>query len=196
MFTDKDIESDLLNVDSCFFSSKHILDRLPVVFENSDDFIEWKHDLSKVLGIDPRDIIITGSACLGYSLNPNKNFKQFNEDSDIDIGIISFEFFSKAWSEIRTLQIYNLENRLRNSIINHKEKYIYYGTIAMDQLWAVISFGRKWNEDINSIKNKYKDKPIGKYPWKYRIYADNRSFRDYQIYSIEAARDKILEKEN
>lgn len=38
------------------------------------------------------DIAIDGSAKLGFSLNPTKNFRLFNKESDIDIIVISRKF--------------------------------------------------------------------------------------------------------
>ncbi len=65
-------------------------------FENYNDF---KLYISKRLGVHYNDIAIAGSAKLGFSVNPKKKFKLFNEESDIDVVIISQELFYLFWKE-------------------------------------------------------------------------------------------------
>ena len=88
-----------------------------------------------------RDIIITGSACVGYSLNPRKNFRKFRETSDIDVGIISNYYFDIAWHELRNQKYYKLDNNMKNALEEHKNRLIYWGTIATDKILPLLSFG-------------------------------------------------------
>lgn len=183
-----------MKVRSDIFVSRYIMDAVPFIFNDSFmEFIEWKHRIAEALKIDPRDIIITGSACLGVSLNPQKNFKKFDATSDIDIGIISPHYFDIAWHEIRNLDLTYLDRRGRTKINDHKNRLIFYGTIAMDQIWEKISFGMQWNDALTKIKLDYGDDAIGNREWHYRIYMDHKAFRDYQINSINKAKGQILE---
>ena len=194
-----EVRNELMSVESDIFVSRYIMDAVPFIFNDSFmEFIEWKHRIAKALKIDPRDIIITGSACLGVSLNPQKNFKKFDATSDIDIGIISPHYFGIAWHEIRNLDLTNLDTRSRTKINDHKNRLIFYGTIAMDQIWEKISFGIQWNNALTEIKLKYDDgdEGIGNREWHYRIYMDHKAFRDYQINSIKTAKEKMLESNN
>ena len=63
-------------------------------FEKYNDF---KIFISQKLGVHYNDIAIAGSAKVGFSLNPDKNYKEFNEKSDIDVIIISQPLFYKFW---------------------------------------------------------------------------------------------------
>ena len=189
-----EIRNELMKVRSDIFVSRYIMDAVPFIFNDSFmEFIEWKHRIAEALKIDPRDIIITGSACLGVSLNPQKNFKKFDATSDIDIGIISPHYFDIAWHEIRNLDLTYLDPRCRTKINDHKNRLIFYGTIAMDQIWEKISFGMQWNDALTEIKLDYGDDAIGNREWHYRIYMDHKAFRDYQINSINKAKGQILE---
>ena len=41
-----------------------------------------------------------------------KNFKKFNDKSDIDVGIISNYYFDIAWHELRNQKYYKLDNHI------------------------------------------------------------------------------------
>lgn len=60
---------------------------------------EFRLYVSKKLDVHYNDIAIAGSGKLGFSINPEKNFKKFDENSDIDIIIISQELFYSFWKE-------------------------------------------------------------------------------------------------
>lgn len=187
-------KDDLLKYSSSKFVTKYIMDSTPSIFlDNKELYLEWQHDLSDKLNVDPKDIIITGSSTLGFSLNPVKNFSEFNENSDIDIGIISNYYFNLAWSEIKNIKNYNqLSNRMQNSIDDHKSKYIYYGTIATDKIWTKLSFGPSWEQTMTTLRKKYSTTVIGDRVWNFRIYIDNDAFRTYQCLSVKKAGHKLL----
>ena len=60
---------------------------------------EFKKYISKRLNIHYNDIGIAGSAKLGISLNPKKDFKVFDKSSDIDIIIVSRKLFNEFWEQ-------------------------------------------------------------------------------------------------
>ena len=94
------VKQELESSTTSIFITKWILEHTPYVFEDYEtEYISWRHEIAEKLRIDARDIIITGSASLGFSLNPNKNFKSFDKKSDIDISIISHHYFDVAWHD-------------------------------------------------------------------------------------------------
>ena len=78
---------------------------IPFAFQNCPGTYEsirsW---ISTRLGVDPKEVNITGSAKLGQSLSPSKIGEPFNENSDLDLFIISNDLFRNlqndfnAWS--------------------------------------------------------------------------------------------------
>lgn len=184
------IKDDLITIPPDVFISKWIMEKIPNIFGGNDiKYYEWKHKMASRLQIDARDIIITGSACLGYSLNPKKNFKKFNQYSDIDVGIISNYYFDIAWHELRNQKYYKLNNNMKQSLEDHKNRLIYWGTIATDKILPILSVGKYWNEVINEMRS---DPPINDREINFRIYKDNKSFRDYQINSVRECQEIIL----
>jgi len=175
------------------FISKWIIDAIPFVCDSDYSMhTKWRHDLALRLKVDPNDIIMSGSASTGVSLSPHKLMKEFNKSSDIDIGIVSEHYFEIAWHELRRMDMTSskMNSVLRAAITEHRTRYIYWGTIATDKILPLLSFGQDWNKIMNDL-NEYKcfeDRIIN-----FRIYRDNKSFRDYLLQGITKCRDYLLE---
>jgi hypothetical protein len=80
---------------------KHIINKSPYVFlENPDR----EHELAKLIqeyfNVNYKDFIIIGSAQLGYSLSPVKNYRDFDAKSDIDLAIIDSKLFMDLKQEL------------------------------------------------------------------------------------------------
>lgn len=65
-------------------------------FEQYDKFKKY---VAQKLGVHYNNIGIAGSAKLGFSLNPKKNFRNFNDTSDVDIIIVSQRLFNEFWEQ-------------------------------------------------------------------------------------------------
>lgn len=65
-------------------------------FEQYDKFKKY---VAKKLDVHYNNIGIAGSAKLGFSLNPTKNFRNFNDTSDVDIIIVSQRLFNEFWEQ-------------------------------------------------------------------------------------------------
>ena len=167
--------------------------RIPFIFgEDVNKYIEWKHELSKIIEIDPDMILVTGSGAVGISLSPYKNFRPFSQDSDIDIAIISEYFFNESWHFLRSLgtQYHKYKPKEKQAIKDHVERLIYWGTVATDKILPILPFGKKWFEAINQIKEK---DPINGKELRFRIYKDFASLRAYQVNTLLQLRNEQLE---
>ena len=120
---------DLIDLPIPFLASKWVLERIPHVFcEDRVSYIKWKEELSKKINIDSSAIIFTGSAGCGFSLNPNKNYKKFDDDSDIDLALISSHYFDISWHSLRNLgtKYYSLTHIQKNSVIFQELVLLYF----------------------------------------------------------------------
>ncbi len=64
-----------------------------------DKYNSFKLYITDKLKVHYNDISIAGSAKLGFSINPQKKFSPFHQESDIDVIIISQTLFYKFWGE-------------------------------------------------------------------------------------------------
>lgn len=175
-------------------ASVWIIDRIPILFEKSvERYAVWRSALAKGLGVDPSSLIITGSSAFGISLNPYKNFKYFDESSDIDVAVISEHHFGLAWRSLRNLgsTIHGLSPAIKQSVRAHVECYIYWGTIATDRILPILPFGKEWGIALNEARNiePTKGRVINA-----RIYRDFDSLRAYQVNNLRTLRSQELEK--
>lgn len=187
------ILDDLKNLNPNKFLEYRLLETIPHVFSgNFPNYLYWKSKLSSSIKVDSKAILIIGSSCLGISINPNKNFKLFDETSDIDIAIISQYFFDVSWRHIRNIgsKYHSYNPVIQSSIKDHQDRLIYWGTIATDKILPILPFNTEWTNAVKIMKNiePTKDRVIN-----FRIYKDFESLRSYQINGLEKLRLKLQE---
>jgi hypothetical protein len=166
-----------------------LLERIPFIFSESwEAFREWRLRLSELIDVDPCDIFFTGSSAVGFSLNPNKGFRDFDDGSDIDLAVISPHHFDIAWRFIRAQRRSKIDQRLWDSILEHKSKYIYWGCIASDRILPYLPFGAAWLSalTIMAAEGITRDRTL-----RLRIYRDVASLRSYQASNIQSLKASI-----
>jgi hypothetical protein len=188
-----DAISDLKENSVSFFISKWLMDRkVPFIFNNDlRGYLIWKEKLSDAIEVDPCSIVFVGSSCTGISFNPRKDFHPFDEESDIDLAIISNYHFEIAWRFFRNLRskLFSYHPDVINSIIEHRLNYIYWGTIASDRLLWILPFADTW---ATALENQKKIPPIGNREIHARIYKDFEALRSYQTLYLSKLKEQLL----
>ena len=176
------------------FVSRFLFEPIPFAFSNDiDQWIAWKSNLAERLEVDPYDLVLTGSGAIGFSLNPAKNYRAFDDNSDIDVGVISAHHFEVAWRYLRQLRPswLTLPKEARSAIESHRKNYVFSGTIATDSILALLPFGQVWQEALDGMASVT---PTNGREVRLRIYKDFDALRAYQAYGIGRLRDDLLEK--
>jgi hypothetical protein len=165
-------------------ASTHLMDRVPFVFdEDWELYRAWKRKLSRLIEVDPLNIKIIGSAAIGFSLNPHKNFKAFTDESDIDVAVISEHHFAVSWRALRALKLPDVRNyKDREAIKEHRTNYIYWGTIATDRVLPYLPFVRPWTEALAAMAG---ESPTEERDIKIRLYRDYEALRSYHMSGLE-----------
>ena len=71
----------------------------PFVYEHDlEQYYALKERIAHQFNIHPHSVIMVGSAKLGFSIAPKKLWKPFDDESDIDIVIVSETAFIRYWS--------------------------------------------------------------------------------------------------
>jgi hypothetical protein len=141
-----------------------------------DDF---KRFMANNLNVHFNNIAIIGSAKTAFSLSPSKNFKEFDiENSDLDIVIVSDEYFKKFWKTYtlisRNNHIYNyqsLTSSIFRNFISVKERDNHYNN---DEL---INWQKKINDFKTNLQLIYKIFT----PINYRIYSSWEAVEEYHL---------------
>ena len=185
------LHAEILAREPKSFVSHHIFEQTPFAFGNDRaGWIEWKSVLADFIDVDPQDIVMTGSAAVGFSLSPHKDFKAFDTGSDFDCGVISSHYFDVAWRYLRQLRVswLQLPPKSREAINSHRKVHVFAGTIAADTMLNLLPFGQHWQAalDLMSSIDPTKGREV-----KLRIYKDYESLRYYQSNGLEKLRDQI-----
>lgn len=187
------LRDSIFRMDPSDFVSYYIFEPIPFIFEgNLSNWVQWKNKLAPKLGVDPYEIVLTGSAATGYSLSPSKKLRQFSGDSDIDVGIVSEYHFEIAWRFLRNMRSRwnELKPTQRENIRRHRENFIFSGTIAADRVLPELPFGKAWQ---NALDEMGRQSPTTDREVKLRIYKDYDALRNYHIDGILKLRIALID---
>jgi len=174
------------------FISKYMFDRCPHVFDNNrENFVSWKNELANNIEVDPASLTLIGSSSVGISLNPYKNYKLFDEKSDIDVAVISPYHFQTAWRYFRNNGSFRfkLSGKQRASWDEHVSGKIFWGTIATDSLLPIMPFGAKW---IAALSQASLSPLVGSRQVNIRLYNDYESLRSYQVSGTKRLQTQLI----
>lgn len=183
-------KDDLNKCSLDFIVSKWILERIPYIFkENRLDYLTVKSLISDNIKVDSCSIFFVGSCAVGFSLNPNKLFKPFDENSDIDIAVISHYFFDVAWRTIQDIDFSSISYPIQQIITEHRSRYIYWETIALDKIIGIMPFAKEWLETIESLKRlEY----LNNRNIAFRLYRNTEALKRYHINNLKTNQTRIL----
>ena len=192
-YTIEEIKKDISSLTNKDFYRKHILRSDNWYFEsvigsNKEEAIritdDFKLIVSQSLGISFNNISIVGSSKTGYSLTPssekkNKLFRRFNEESDIDIAIVSDKLFQTYWGLFR--DSYSEINKSHYSFIS---RGIYRGYINEKYLDLIDGCRKVWNARASQSKKLLRNDLYIKPEITYRLYRSWEDFEEYHLQSI------------
>lgn len=189
----RDIPAALQSLDPATFTSLHILDRVPAIFESREQYAGWRSFLGAELEVDPLCIVVVGSTAVGVSLSPreDKRFLPYHDESDVDVAVISPRHFDEAWRWLRALgPLDALKGRPDEADLLgwHRRSLVFDGTIATDRLLPYLPFGAAWQSALGHAARRA---PTLDRDVKARIYRDFESLRDYHRRNIESLRAQI-----
>src|SRR5712691_9978353 len=73
-------------------------DEVPYAFRSRPThYASLKQHVADGLGVTRDEVLVIGSAKIGFSLNPNSYFRAFSATSDIDVLIVDAQWFDTLW---------------------------------------------------------------------------------------------------
>jgi hypothetical protein len=80
---------------------EYVFSEQPFAFLGQPDALPTlRRHLSSRLALNENNIVIVGSAQVGFSLSPDSFFRPFSEDSDIDVLVVDEQLFDRIWAAI------------------------------------------------------------------------------------------------
>lgn len=198
LYTENDIRQDLIRLTVKNFFLKYVVrtdnwyfrEILNIPNEKILETIDlFKLIVSKSMNISFNNIVMVGSAKLGYSLSPNKALKKFEvEDdgkSDIDIAVISPQLFDIYWKFFR--ESYDVT---KTNLYGYISRQIYRGYISERNLLEIDKCRIDWLDKSKEVRKKLKSEMYFKHEINFRIYRDWNDMMEYHIQSIEELKRK------
>ncbi|MCR5863434.1 hypothetical protein LRS05_15500 [Flavobacterium sp. J372] len=156
----------------------------------SSDYDLFKRFISKELSVPFNSISIIGSAKTRYSFSPDKNFSEFNEDSDFDLIIVSNKIYNSIWEAYKSIS-YNqylhnytaIASNIFNGFVSLKDEDRNYGNkILLDWQKTILKFKAELQLTFN-IQHEIN----------YRIYTDWQAVEDYHLKGISKLKSILNE---
>jgi hypothetical protein len=122
---------------------------------NPDQHFNLIIAVADYFNIHPSEVLIVGSAKLGFSIAQDKRYCPFGDQSDIDIAIVSTYLFDKIWQQVFNYweEYENIDSFVYWSRGNDFKGYLFRGWIRPDKLppTRVFSLGRDWFEFFRGL---------------------------------------------
>ena len=171
------------------FCRKYLIHGIPYIFtDNQDDYYEFRKRIANQFDIKFYEIYITGSGKLGFS--PLKQ-KKFDDDSDIDVAIISSQLYEKM---LEPIYDYQMELRQARKSINVREleqyhsflEYTAIGWIRPDKLPKSFGVGILKQSCFDFFKSiSYGRSEVGNYKVSAGVFKSYSYFERYTISSLK-----------
>ncbi|SRR5258706_12122134 len=181
----KRFKADLLQLDPITMVRRHLIFGDSYILD-VDKHFELKTEISAQFRIHPSEVLLVGSAQLGFSIVPKKRYRPFNDSSDIDIAIVSPFLFDLFWE-----QAFDYWNSGRYWPEQDAFKdYLFRGWIRPDKLPPSHKFtlGKDWWEFFQYITAKGK---YGPFPLRAGLYKSWTYFEKYQHVCIEQCKQEL-----
>ncbi|TCK69208.1 hypothetical protein DFQ05_0728 [Winogradskyella wandonensis] len=156
----------------------------------SSDYDAFKKFISKKINIPFNNISIVGSAKTRYSFSPSKELKEFHENSDFDLIIVSRRLFYDIWTAYRAIaQTQYLENYIKKcgnifgGFISIRDNDKTYGNQTLEN----------WQKKVLSFKAELQLTFNIQHDINYRIYSDWESVQEYHLKGITKLKNIINE---
>jgi predicted nucleotidyltransferase len=139
---------------------KYVLFGTPYIFRGDENkYLSLKQVIASQFGVSHTDVIMVGSAKLGFSIAPRKLWKEIHDESDIDMAIISEQLYDEYWRQLLEFNI-NLTYRTEQEDKLYKEflEYFFKGWLRPDKFPFSFPAKQVWFDFFKSISYKAYDK--------------------------------------
>lgn len=178
------------------FCRKRVIHGTPFVFDQrEDDYYEFRKKIADHIQVNYFDVMISGSAKLGFS--PVKK-KAFDLDSDIDVSIVSTALFDRIMGSIFDYQMALRQNRkaVSSSELSRYHQFLEYGAMGwmrpdlLPTSFRVDELKREWFEFFKSISNGKSE--VGNYKVSAGVFKSYRHLETYVVSGLQAVKTGLI----
>lgn len=163
--------------------------------EPSIAYDKFKKFVSQSLDVNFNNISIVGSSKIGFSMNPEKGFRDFCSEhddpkmiSDIDLIIVSNKFFHKFWEAY--LELFNEKVNFGYAYVTST---IFRKFVSIKNPKPINPFFREWIAKMDQFNKDYQIIFGIKHEINYRIYESWEAVELYHLKGIQELKEKIIQ---
>lgn len=153
-----------------------------------DKYFDLRSEVAEHFELHPNEVFVVGSAKLGFSVAPNNRYREFCDESDIDVAMVSGLLFEQFWQEV-------FYYRYEGSYWPEYRQFIHYlfrGWIRPDMLpqSSMFPLRKKWWEFFQNVtrSGKYGDFKIAGALYRSYFFLEN-----YQKIRIQECKNNLEE---
>lgn len=156
---------------------------------SQQDYFDLRSKVAKKFELHPNQVLVVGSAKLGFSIVPKKRYKTFGDKSDIDVALISSKLFDQVCEEIYAYKQEAGDWKKYSGFIDN----LFHGWIGPDMLprSPVFSFGKKWWDFFLGLTGNQR---YGDYKISGRVYKSYYFLENYQKDCVQQCIDYTNEQ--
>ncbi|PKQ60562.1 hypothetical protein BZG02_19040 [Labilibaculum filiforme] len=185
----KDIFLDYLQGNNVWYFSDFLKMKNP-----SSAYDNFKRFVSQSLDVNFNNISIVGSGKVGFSMNPEKDFREFcvehenpKKVSDIDLIIVSSKFFHKFWEAY--LELFNEKVNFGYPFVSSS---IFRKFVSIKNPKPIHPFFKEWIGKIDKFNKDYQTLFGIKHEINYRIYESWEAVELYHLKGIQELKEKFI----
>lgn len=192
MITKEEFIQELNNI---LYSNEELVERYiwfgtPAIFSDCEQkYYELKREISTQFPVKSKNnIIVVGSAKLGFSIAPRKRFRDIRDESDIDVAIIDEELFDSYWERLFEFNI-NVKSRSEKEEDLYQKflQYFFKGWLRPDLFPFNFKGKGEWFDFFNRISyKKYDKRKVAA-----AIYKNEYFFKKYHEKNIKDLREEL-----
>lgn len=183
-----EFRASLFALDDQRFLDRYFYNRPAVMLDETRE-AELRRVVARFFNVAMRDVIVTGSAKLGFTLVPKLGrpaLSPFGNESDIDVAIISSPLFIRLWREAFLFA----EERGDWASAESFRGYLMRGWLRPDKLPKDADFplSSEWFEFFRELQSSRR---FGPYKITAGVYFDEQFWEAYACSSLSKCRDAI-----
>jgi len=183
--SEKDIYDKYLLGQDVWYFQNHITDEDPLLY-----YDKFKKFISSKLNIHFHNISIIGSAKTKFSFSPVKEFKEFNDDSDFDIVLVSNELYTYFWTAFYEISLNQKIKNYQGLTSNIFRKFI---SVKDDDPHFENEALKNWQRKLTEFKTQLQLEYNIYCDVNYRIYANWESVESYHLNGIKKLKENLNE---
>lgn len=181
----EDFKSDLTKLNSLQIVRKHVFNGQSKILSDATVY-ELKEEISSFLDVDFNDVQLVGSGKMGFSIKPSRRYGCFNDNSDLDIAIVSPFLFQKVWKEAFSYKKSGAYWPSSDSFF----KFLSSGWVRPDKLPSSthFAFTGRWWDFFNELTKSTK---YGSYKIRAGLYQSWFFLEEYQKICVEQCMEEV-----